>query len=346
MRPTALQLASALILGAALAAAGGGAQTNTALPQPPPGNPSVTPGVTVNHLSPVEKFRVLLGMTPAERQRVLAGKPAADRTLVLAKLKEYQDMPREAREQRLTQTELHWHLLALMRLDPAQRPARMKEISPLFFPMIQQQLAQWDEVPAATRQELLKKEGFLRAFLEWQDYSPAGPEAFLARLPAQERARWREELQWWQALPESRRAELRRQFRQFFYLTGEEQKQTIQALSDSERRQMELALRAYAGLPPAQRRQCVDSFGKFASMAPEERSQFLQNAAKWEAMTPHERQLWRRLVNELPPMPPGFLPPPMPPMPPGFHWPPVPPPPAANPPPAAMKPAQSTNPGA
>ena len=73
------------------------------------------------------------------------------------------------------------------------------------------------------------------------------------------------------------------------------------------------------------RQQCMESFEKFAAMAPEERNQFLQNAAKWEAMTAHERQLWRRLVGELPPMPPGMpaMPPGMPPMPPGFvlKWP-------------------------
>jgi hypothetical protein len=147
----------------------------------------------------------------------------------------------------------------------------------------------------------------------------------LGQLPVEQRARWTQELKWWQALPESRRAELCGQFRRFFYLTGKEQKEAIQPLTETERRQMETALQAYASLPPAQRRQCVESFAKFASMAPEERNQFLQNAAKWEAMTPHERQLWRRLVNELPPMPPGLHLLPMPPMPPGFQWTPTPP---------------------
>ena len=347
MRPTALQLASALLLPAALAAAGHGVETNAAGPPPPPPPPywyqRVSPGVTLHNMSPVEYFRVLLGLNRSERERVLAGESAAHRALLLAKLDEYDALPREAREQRLTQTELHWHLLTLMRLDPADRQARLKDVSPLYFPMIRQQLAQWDKVPAPTRQALLQKEGFLRAFVEWQDYSPPSPQALLDQFPAPERARWTKELNWWQGLPAGRRAGLCAQFRQFFYLTGSEQKETFQALSQTERRQMELALRAYDNLPPAQRRLCVDSFSKFASMAPAERSQFLQNAAKWETMTPRERQLWRRLVNELPPMPPGFQPSSMPPMPPGFHWPPPPPLPAANPRPNVTNLAQSTN---
>jgi hypothetical protein len=342
MRPTALQLAPSLILAATLAAAQDGVETNAPGPPPPPSPhwyQHVTPTVTLHNMSPVEYFRGLLGMTPAERQRLLAGKSDADRTVLLAKLREYDAMPREARDQRLMQTELHWLLLTLMRLDPAQRQVRLKEVSPLYYPMIQHPLAQWDRVPAPTRQALLQNEGFLRSFIQWQDYSPARPEAALERLPAEERARWTQQLKWWQALPADRRAGLCAQFRQFFYLTGPEQKQTFQALSQSERRQMELALQAYASLPPEQRRLCMDSFGKFASMTPEDRSQFLQNAAKWEAMTPGERQLWRRLVNELPPMPPGYHPPSMPPMPPGFHWPPMPPQPASTTRPAANGPA-------
>jgi len=114
-------------------------------------------------------------------------------------------------------------------------------------------------------------------------------------------------------LPESRREELRQAFRQFFYLSVEEQKETIQALSGTEQRQMEEALRSYANLPPALQRQCVESFRKFAAMSEEERNEFLQNAAKWEAMTARERQLWRALVNRLPPMPPDWQTPPMPP---------------------------------
>ena len=103
----------------------------------------------------------------------------------------------------------------------------------------------------------------------------------------------------------------------FFHLTTEERRQTVQSLGPSERRQMEQALRSYATLPPAMQSECVESFGKFAGMSVDERNQFLQNAAKWERMSVEERKLWRTLVDRLPPAPPGFIKS-YPPMPPGM----------------------------
>jgi hypothetical protein len=327
MRATAFPFAGVMILGAALSAMGLEAQTN-ALGPPPPPSPhwyqTMPNGVTLHHLTPVAYFRGLLGMTPGEREKVLADKSEDERKQVLAKVREYEALPRDVRDERLRQTELHWYLLVLLPLDPAQRLARLKEISPLYTPMILTQLAQWDQLPADMRKALLEKESFLAAYVRWQGHSPAAQEDFLEKLPAEQRARWTEELNRWQALPESQREELSGTFRRFFYLTGEEQKETIRALSETEQRQMEEALQSYASLPPAQQRECVESFSKFASMSAEERSQFLQNAAKWEAMTAHERQVWRTMVTKLPPVPPGFYNSKLPPMPPTWRPPPMP----------------------
>jgi hypothetical protein len=284
----------------------------------------VADGVTLRHLTPVAYFRGLLGMTPAERDRALAGKSEQERKQVLAKVDEYQALPREVREERLTQTELHWYLLVLLRLDPAQRRARLNEISPLYQPMIMPQLVQWDQLPDVLRKALLEKESFLRTYVQWQGRPPAAQEDILGDLPPGQRARWAEELKRWQGLPESRREELSGAFRRFFYSTAEERVETMRALSESEQRQMELSLRSFADLPPDRQRECVDSFSKFAAMSVEERDQFLRNAAKWEAMTARERQLWRTLVNKLPPMPPGFYRSKLPPMPPDWRPPPLP----------------------
>jgi hypothetical protein len=320
MRKTAFHLASFLLMGAALAAPGQSARTNSlGPPTPPHWYQSVANGVTLHYLTPVAYFRGLLGMTPAERQRVLADKSSHEQEQVLAKVREYQGLPREVREERLRQTELHWYLLVLLRLDPEQRKARLKEISPLYQPMILQPLAQWDQLPGDVRQALLEKESFLRTYVDWQGHPPSAQEDVLGRLPAEQRARWTQELNRWQGLPESRREELCGAFRRFFCLTAGQRKETVQELSDAERRQMEQALQSYASLPQAQQQVCVDSFSKFAAMSEEERNQFLQNAAKWEAMDAHERQLWRTLVNRLPPVPPGFYKSNLPPMPPGWH---------------------------
>jgi hypothetical protein len=303
-----------IAIGAIYSLIAGAEQTNSpAAPPLPPGYQNVTPSITLHHISPVEYFRGILGMTPAERERALAGKPPEKRKAILEQAREYEALPRDVREARLRQTELHWHLMTLMRLDPKEREGQMKQISPLDLPMIEGQLQKWDELPGATRKALLENERFIQTYVGWQVSSPADQEKILKKLAPERRAYFTQELRRWQALPEDQRAELCEQFRRFF-----EQRQTISTLPEAERQQMERALQAYAELPPAQRQRCIDSFGKFVAMEPEERAQFLQNAEKWEAMTAHERQLWRTLVGELPPMPPA--PPGMPPMPPGF-WP-------------------------
>ncbi len=305
-----------------------GAQEINSTGGPPPsrGYQSVSPTITLNHISPVEYFRGILGMTPAQRDGALAGKSPEEKKAILEKVREYEALPREVREARLRQTELHWRLILLMRLDPEEREQQMKEISPLDLPMIAGQLHQWDDLPGATRKALLENEKFMETYVAWQVLSPADQAAILKKLPPERQGYFSRQLRLWQALADDQQAELCAQFRRFFVIAGQEQRQTIGTLPEAERQQMEQSLQSYAELPPAQRQRCIDSFGKFVAMEPAERAQFLQNAEKWEAMTAHERQLWRTLVGELPPTPPA--PPGMPPMPPGF-WQAGPPPPVA-----------------
>src|SRR5580658_2569921 len=169
MRPASIPFASLILLVSALAAMGQPAPGESSGPPPPPHwYQHVTNGVTLHHLTPVAYFRGLLGMTPAERERVLADKSAEKRRQVLAKVKEYEALPREVREARLVQTDLHWRLLQLLPLNPAQRKARLQEVSPLYQPMLLAPLAQWDSLPADMRKALLEKETFLRTYLQWQ----------------------------------------------------------------------------------------------------------------------------------------------------------------------------------
>ncbi|HZM02429.1 MAG TPA: DUF3106 domain-containing protein [Candidatus Saccharimonadales bacterium] len=297
--------------------------------QLPPAPPAlryqmITQGIQLRHLSPVEYFRGLLGMSAEERERALAHKSPEERSVILAKVKEYEALPADIREARLRQTELRWELSDLMKLPAAARTARLKEISVLDLPMVQSRLRQWDEVPAPVQKELLEKQGFISIYLRLQGASREGQEEILAALPAQRRLHWSEELDRWQALPEKQRAELCGQFQRFCSMSGPEQRETVETLSESERQEMEKALQAFRQLPPAQRAQCIASFGKFATMAPEARNQFFENAARWDGMTARERQLWRELVQKLPlmtsmpPMPPGF-PLSLPPFPPGMR---------------------------
>ena len=73
-------------------------------------------------------------------------------------------MSRQVREERLRQTELHWRLISLMRLKPAERDHNLKEISPLYVPIVMEQLRQWDELPELTRKALLDNEKFIRTY--------------------------------------------------------------------------------------------------------------------------------------------------------------------------------------
>ena len=260
----------------------------------------------MHHLSPVEYFRGLLGMSPADRERALAGKSPAARKVILAKLQEYEAMPQPIREARLCQTELHWELSDLMKLAPGIRTNRLKEVSPLYRPMLEGLLRQWDAVPAATQKALMEKQSFISVYLRVQGSPAAVQQEILDKLPPERRARWAQEMDRWQGLPERERADLCAQFQRFCSMSGAEQRETVGPLSDAERQEMEKALQAFDQMPPAQRTQCINSFQKFATMPPDERSQFLKNAARWEAMTLHERQLWRELVHALPPTPPNF----------------------------------------
>jgi hypothetical protein len=315
-----------LALWSALLAPAPALETNPPPLPPPPRYQNVAAGVQLRHLSPVEYFRGLLGMSPAERERALANRTPADRQLLLAKLREYEALPRGIREARLCQTELHWELSILMKLPPPDRAARLQEVSPLYRPAVEGLLREWDTVPASLQKALLEKQSFIGIYLRMQAAPPAQQRVILNQLPPERRAHWTEEMGRWQALPQQQRADLCAQFQRFCSMTSQEQKETVDALSDADRQEMEEALQAYDRLPLAQRALCIRSFSKFATMTPAARNQFLQNAARWDAMTPRERQLWRDLVHALPPMPPG-IPDDLPPMPSGLdqNLPPMPP---------------------
>jgi len=291
------------------------------LSQPPVPDPSAAKAAAMHHLSPVEFFRGLLGMTLAEREKALAKRSPADRSLILAKLQEYEALPRAVREARLCQTELHWELTSLMKLSPAEQSNRVNEVSAPYRPMVADLLHQWNAVPAETQKALLEKESFIGTYLRLRGGSAADQAQILDKLPAARRSGWADEMNRWQALPEQQRADLCAQFQHFFSLSDQQRKATMDTLPGAERTEVEHSMQTFEGLPRDQRAQCISSFRKFAVMGASERAQFLNNAARWEGMTDHERQLWRDLVHRLPPAPPappGFYSG-LPPQPPGFR---------------------------
>jgi len=298
---------------------------------PIPRYQKVNASIRLRDLSPVAYFRVLLGMTLAQREQALAERQPADREAILRKIAEYSALAPEIREARLHQTDLRWALVDLMKLPPAQRQDRLRALAPADRQLIDARLADWDKLPAKEQQAYLARQEFIGFYLRWQAASAPAQIQILSQLPPDKQTRWLAELPRWQALPEQTRQQICDQFTRFVEMDPQRQKAAVSGLSEGERREMEVSLRHFAMLPPGDRRQCVAAFGKFATMEPGERNQFLRNAAQWEQMSPRERALWRRLVRnlpQLPPLPPGFDSIPaggLPPMPPNFGRPPMPP---------------------
>ncbi len=282
----------------------------------------VVPGVTLRQLSPVVYFRAILGMSQCERDRALAGKSPEFKKAILDKVREYQALPPDVREERLRQTQILSDLITLIQAAPADRAPMLKDESPSDRALLESRLRQWDTLPKAAQTTFLTNATFLHAYARWLSASTTDQQNILNQWPATRRQEWTNELAQWQSLPEDRRAQLCEQFRRFFDLDPAQQQSTLTAFTDEERKQMESALAYFARLAPDQRLAVVASFQKFATLPPRQRDEFLSNAARWEAMTADERKLWRSLVQIFPVLPSspddndGFRMPPFPPLPP------------------------------
>ncbi|MBU6410319.1 MAG: DUF3106 domain-containing protein [Verrucomicrobia bacterium] len=263
--------------------------------------------------SPVDFFRNLLEMPPLQLHEFLAAKPPGIRVRIVAKIREYMALDPNQRELKLRATELRWYLLPLLHEPTASQTNQIARIPADLLPLVRARLEQWDALPSQLRGEFLDNERTLLYFTDVQ-----GSKSNVASVPARpapapgDQARWN-------ALSQGARAKITRQFNEFFQLTPDEARQTLQTLSAPERAQMERTLKTFNSLPPAQRLRCIRAFTDFAGMSPRDRAEFLKNAAKWAQMSPSQRQAWRDLVASVPlwpPMPPSLI---MPPMPPKLH---------------------------
>ncbi|MFO1488128.1 MAG: DUF3106 domain-containing protein [Verrucomicrobiota bacterium] len=255
--------------------------------------------------SPVTFVRELLAMNPAERRLALSNRPPEVQKKLLAKLREYQSLRPDERELKLRATELQWYLQPLMTMSPTNRSSRLAQIPAELRPLVEERLARWDQVPAATREELLNQELTARYFTQLKTATELQRQELLAQISPERRAKLEAGLDRWTAMSSEQRDKTLESFNAFFLLTGPERNQALSALSESEQRQMEKTLQAYANLDPGQRAQCIRSFEKFAGMKIEERQAFLKNAERWKLMSHEERQTWRELVHLAPMMPPA-----------------------------------------
>ncbi|MFM1943072.1 MAG: hypothetical protein RI897_2054 [Verrucomicrobiota bacterium] len=271
-----------------------------AQPSPPPLPPS-----------PISAFRQMLAMSEPARTASLASRPEAQRQILKTKLDEYAAMPADLREERLQATEFRYYLRLLLQSPTEHRPSLLQQIPDSLRASVTERLTRWDALPAKTRTNLLAYDHAL-TWLAKSHYTPLPPSPPGSLPPSMEK-----QLTDWSSLPESERNDLCRNFETFFNQPPTRQSRTVASFPEADRTQIEATLNAFAGLSPAQRSLCLRSFRKFTQLTPEERRDFLQSADRWREMSPADRTEWRRLVTQLPPLPPGFnSPPPLPPPPP------------------------------
>lgn len=270
------------------------------VPQPPPMPPS-----------PVQFFRQLLPMTLEERQTALERYSPKTREFVSAKLKEYESLPPDDRENRLRTLEMRWHLLPLMSVAPSNRVLRIQALPERDRPLIEERLRLWDRLSPELQRDVLECEPALAAFASPGERAPTS--SMGSPLSSNALAQINRSLAYLNSLQAEKRAELYRNFREFFELSEKERAralESIDALTEPEREQMAHTLRTFDRLPPAEREQCIQGFQKFTALSREEREQFLRSVERWQAMTPRDRQLWRSLVRQKavpqPPLPPGL----------------------------------------
>jgi len=269
------------------------------VPQPPPMPPS-----------PVEFFRQVLAMTPEQRDKALEKYSPKTREFVGGKLKEFEALKPEDRENRLRTMELRWQLLPLMSMAPSNRVLRIQGLPERDRPLIEERLRLWDKLSPEQQRDVLECEPALAAYASTGRMSSSST---VSPLSTNQQERINTSTTYLIKLHPEKRAELYQNFQEFFELSEKEKAKaldSIHTLSDAERRQMERTLETFDRLQRAEREQCIEGFQKFTALSREEQGQFLRSAARWQAMSPRDRQIWRSLVRgkavPQPPLPPGL----------------------------------------
>lgn len=275
----------------------GQAQTSR-VPQPPPMPPA-----------PVEFFRQLLPMTLEQRQTALEKYTPKTREFVAAKLKEYEALAPDERENRLRTLEMRWHLLPMMSMAPSNRVLRIQALPERDRPLIEERLRLWDRLSPEQQRDVLECEPAIGAYT-----SPGRPTSSMGSpLSTNMQEQINRSTAYLVSLDAEKRAELYQNFQEFFELSEREKAKaldTIHTLNDAERQQMDATLRTFDRLPRAEREQCVRGYQRFTAMSRAEQDQFLRSVERWQAMTPRDREIWRSLVARKavpqPPLPPGL----------------------------------------
>ncbi|MBM3876934.1 MAG: DUF3106 domain-containing protein [Verrucomicrobia bacterium] len=256
--------------------------------------------------SPLDGFRKLLAMGPGERQAALAEKPEGQRSFLAAKLKEYDALGPADRELRLRVTQLRFYLTPLLYKKPEERAARLDAMPAEDRRLVEERLEQWDKLPSALQREVRDNEWFVQNVVGFQSGTPAQQKEMLDAMPADRRSRIERDLARWNGFSPDKRQRMLANFKQFFELNERERARIVKTVPGIERHQVEKTLLAFEKLPAEQRTMCLDALNRLSKMTPDQQLQFFSNADRWAKLSEGERDVLRRLLTQMPPLPPGY----------------------------------------
>jgi len=273
--------------------------------------------------SPFAKFKRILDLPEAKRESAVESLNVSSekyRTIISAKIQEYEVMPHNERNHKLDALDFRWHLMPLLKMEPAKRAAKLTAVPDRFREEILRRLNSWDNLDIQARENLIKNESFFRymsSFGRGRE-SRTAMTNHIEKMPSKLRENVEKRIAEWRGKPKSDRRKMTRQFHRFFDLQPLDQEKALSHLSNRERVKMEASLIRFKSMTIEQREIVLKSFDRLADMSQIERTAFFRNSQRWNEMSNAERKQWRTLVTKMPPLPPGFEKGTSPPLPPGM----------------------------
>ena len=291
-----------LLIGAVLGAQLPAPSVSSTAGAPPP--PPLLPPPQV-----LTTFRELLEMGREAREAALAKKSEANRKILTERLKEFDALSPEQRQTRLRLMQLRWELLSVLRASPTNRALVTKSIPIEDRGLINDRLSYWDRLAPDLQKWVLENEGLLSYFVSGEARSTSDLTNKLETLAPLVRQKLTNSMARWVDFTPEQQQKIYENFRAIFGLDQPERKRIVDPAllrtgSEQELKQIQKVIESFQRLSREQREQCMAYFRKFTGMTMEQRVQFLRNAERWEKMSETEKEAWRRLVNQIPSIPP------------------------------------------
>ena len=224
----------------------------------------------------------MLATNAGGREAWLAAKSAASRAAIEVKLREYEAMPPEQRDQKLRASQISWYLPPLMKMPATNRAAVLVAIPEEDRKIIEMRLGQLSILPPPILAQLTTNQNLLRMI----DAGQKTGSNVLMILSADQRRLAEQVYPVWTNL---------------LMLPPSDLSKRLARLTAADRANMELALNKFGNLTTRnlttqERAQARDGFKKFAELSASEREAFLNSARRWQAMNEKEREVWRNLA--------------------------------------------------